>query len=48
VSIKKTVSHGTRSYGYDIRCAPEFKAFTNIYSTDRRSEECRREELRRH
>ena len=22
-----------RSYGYDIRCAPEFKVFTNIYST---------------
>jgi dCTP deaminase len=21
------------SYGYDIRCAPEFKVFTNIYST---------------
>jgi len=23
----------TSSYGYDIRCAPEFKVFTNIYST---------------
>jgi dCTP deaminase len=22
-----------RAYGYDIRCAPEFKVFTNIYST---------------
>ena len=22
-----------RSYGYDIRCAPEFKVFTNIHST---------------
>ena len=28
----KTVSHGTSSYGYDIRCAPEFKVFTNINS----------------
>lgn len=26
----KAVSHGTSSYGYDIRCAPEFKIFTNI------------------
>jgi len=30
---KKIVSYGTSSYGYDIRCAPEFKVFTNIYST---------------
>lgn len=29
----KLVSYGTSSYGYDIRCAPEFKVFTNIYST---------------
>ncbi|MBA3661210.1 MAG: dCTP deaminase [Gammaproteobacteria bacterium] len=29
---KKIVSHGTSSYGYDIRCAPEFKIFTNINS----------------
>ena len=29
----KIVSYGTSSYGYDIRCAPEFKVFTNIYST---------------
>lgn len=28
----KIVSHGTSSYGYDIRCAPEFKVFTNINS----------------
>jgi dCTP deaminase len=27
------VSYGTSSYGYDIRCAPEFKVFTNIHST---------------
>ena len=29
----KIVSYGTSSYGYDIRCAREFKVFTNIYST---------------
>ncbi len=28
----KIVSHGTSSYGYDIRCSPEFKVFTNINS----------------
>lgn len=28
----KTISHGTSSYGYDIRCANEFKVFTNINS----------------
>ena len=27
------VSYGTSSYGYDIRCANEFKVFTNINST---------------
>ena len=26
------VSYGTSSYGYDVRCAPEFKIFTNINS----------------
>ena len=31
--VNKIVSYGTSSYGYDIRCAPEFKVFTNIYST---------------
>jgi dCTP deaminase len=30
---KKLISYGTSSYGYDIRCAPEFKVFTNIHST---------------
>ena len=30
---QKIVSYGTSSYGYDIRCAREFKVFTNIYST---------------
>lgn len=29
----KVISFGTSSYGYDIRCAPEFKVFTNINST---------------
>ena len=33
VDGKKIVSYGTSSYGYDIRCAPEFKVFTNINST---------------
>src|SRR3989338_3281706 len=28
----KIVSYGTRSYGYDVRCAREFKIFTNINS----------------
>jgi len=28
----KTISHGTSSYGYDVRCSSEFKVFTNIYS----------------
>jgi len=30
---KKIVSYGTSSYGYDVRCAREFKIFTNINST---------------
>jgi len=29
---KKIVSYGTSSYGYDVRCAREFKIFTNINS----------------
>ncbi|MAJ81753.1 MAG: dCTP deaminase [Legionellales bacterium] len=28
----KIVSYGTSSYGYDVRCANEFKIFTNIHS----------------
>lgn len=28
----KIVSYGTSSYGYDVRCAREFKIFTNINS----------------
>ena len=30
---QKIVSYGTSSYGYDVRCAREFKIFTNINST---------------
>jgi dCTP deaminase len=30
---RKIVSFGTSSYGYDVRCADEFKIFTNIEST---------------
>ena len=33
VDGQKIVSYGTSSYGYDIRCAREFKVFTNINST---------------
>ena len=33
VDNRKIVSYGTSSYGYDIRCANEFKVFTNITST---------------
>ncbi|MGH8150576.1 MAG: dCTP deaminase domain-containing protein [Steroidobacteraceae bacterium] len=29
----KVISYGTSSYGYDVRCAGEFKIFTNINST---------------
>jgi deoxycytidine triphosphate deaminase len=32
-TARSIVSYGTSSYGYDIRCAPEFKVFTNIHST---------------
>ena len=28
----KVISYGTSSYGYDVRCANEFKVFTNINS----------------
>src|SRR5512133_1528858 len=30
---QRIVSFGTSSYGYDVRCADEFKIFTNINST---------------
>jgi len=29
---QKIISYGTSSYGYDVRCAREFKIFTNIHS----------------
>ena len=29
---QRIVSYGTSSYGYDIRCADEFKVFTNLNS----------------
>jgi deoxycytidine triphosphate deaminase len=29
----RIISYGTSSYGYDVRCADEFKIFTNINST---------------
>jgi deoxycytidine triphosphate deaminase len=29
----RIISYGTSSYGYDVRCASEFKIFTNINST---------------
>ena len=33
INGQKIVSYGTSSYGYDVRCANEFKIFTNINST---------------
>jgi dCTP deaminase len=30
--VGRLISYGTSSYGYDIRCADEFKIFTNINS----------------
>ena len=47
VNGQQLVSYGTSSYGYDIRCSDEFKIFTNINSHHRRSEEFRREVVRR-
>lgn len=29
---EKLISYGTSSYGYDVRCAREFKVFTNVHS----------------
>lgn len=29
---QRIISYGTSSYGYDVRCADEFKVFTNINS----------------
>ena len=28
----RVMSYGTSSYGYDVRCADEFKIFTNVHS----------------
>ncbi|MDX2170931.1 MAG: dCTP deaminase [Deltaproteobacteria bacterium] len=33
VDGERVISFGTSSYGYDVRCADEFKVFTNINST---------------
>jgi dCTP deaminase len=33
VGGQRIISYGTSSYGYDVRCAREFKIFTNINST---------------
>ncbi len=33
VEGRSVISFGTSSYGYDVRCADEFKIFTNINST---------------
>jgi len=33
VDGRKIVSYGTSSYGYDVRCAEQFKIFTNINSS---------------
>jgi dCTP deaminase len=32
VGKERIISYGTSSYGYDVRCANEFKIFTNINS----------------
>ena len=33
VNGERIVSYGTSSYGYDVRCANEFKLFTDINTT---------------
>ena len=33
VDNKKVISYGVSSYGYDVRCANEFKIFTNTFSS---------------
>ena len=32
VDGERVISYGTSSYGYDVRCAADFKVFTNINS----------------
>jgi deoxycytidine triphosphate deaminase len=44
---ERVISYGTSSYGYDIRCADEFKIFTNINSAVVDPKELRLVELRR-
>ena len=34
VKNEKVISYGTSSYGYDVRCASEFKIFTNVHTTN--------------
>jgi dCTP deaminase len=31
---EKLISYGTSSYGYDVRCANEFKIFTNVHTSN--------------
>ena len=33
VDNEKVISYGVSSYGYDVRCANEFKIFTNTFSS---------------
>jgi len=33
VDGRKVISFGTSSYGYDVRCATEFKIFTNVHTS---------------
>ena len=33
VDGSRVISFGTSSYGYDVRCASEFKIFTNVHTT---------------
>ena len=33
VDGEKIISYGVSSYGYDVRCADEFKIFTNTFSS---------------
>ena len=34
IDDQKVISYGTSSYGYDVRCASEFKIFTNAHTTN--------------
>jgi dCTP deaminase len=34
VDGSRVISYGTSSYGYDVRCASEFKIFTNVHTTN--------------